>query len=420
MLGLPSMSSIICTVFIIFCLCYGVLLYYVSYLHLGSNNTTLKTSTENNAKLKDGVVASENLVTNDEFVRRSASLRAAENSPQLTVSRTTDAVTPHPIIHEKVEAVPDNDIDAVTDIVECSTTQGNITIDVRSRWGPLGSARFLSMVEHNFFDDLPFFRVCPRYITQFGVKYQTDEDKKNMPKFPPILDDPSLYGKRDMDFGYIFFAGSGSNSRAVQMVVALCPMAGCVVSTLGHAKWEVPIATIRKENFEVLLEIAKSGFPYPKLEMKGQHPDASGPNQGKIRNIKDYLKDEYPQMQFWKGCHRVTAPNTYVASRPLSVDHPDSKQRAAPSSFKPSKEPVNTLKNSQFIELFIAHGSPNVNSQQQLDKLTVEVMPTWSPIGASRLIDIVSLPEFRNVSLFRVIKVMRHSYISHSYTSSWH
>jgi hypothetical protein len=92
--------------------------------------------------------------------------------------------------------------DSVTAVVECSTSTGNLTIDVRGNWAPLGSAQFLSLVDKKLFSHLPFFRVCPRYIAQFGAKYNYHEPISG------IQDDPSLWGVRDMDFGYVFFAVS--------------------------------------------------------------------------------------------------------------------------------------------------------------------------------------------------------------------
>ena len=175
----------------------------------------------------------------------------------------------------KIKAFPD---DTVTAVVQCSTSKGNLTIDVRSNWAPIGAARYLDLVKHKFFENLPFFRVCPRYITQFGVKYR-DPDTLPVP-CSGIEDDPSLWGVRDMDFGYLFYAGSGPNSRGCQMVLALCEMDGCKVTTLGSTHWEVPLGSVRKDGFDVLREIARSGFPYPKLEMAGQHEHATGPNQG--------------------------------------------------------------------------------------------------------------------------------------------
>ena len=90
--------------------------------------------------------------------------------------------------------------DLVTAVVECQTSHGNLVIDVREKWAPLGAHRYLELVELGLFTDLPFFRVCPRYITQFGVKYGWNGNLKSIP------DDPSLWGKRDMNFGYLFFA----------------------------------------------------------------------------------------------------------------------------------------------------------------------------------------------------------------------
>lgn len=108
--------------------------------------------------------------------------------------------------------------DTVTSVVECVTSQGNLTIDVRSGWAPLGSIQYLNLISQNFFTDLPFFRVCPRYITQFGAKYQSQINVK------VIKDDRTLWGVRDMDYGYVFFAGSGKDSRREEMVLALCDM----------------------------------------------------------------------------------------------------------------------------------------------------------------------------------------------------
>jgi hypothetical protein len=56
--------------------------------------------------------------------------------------------------------------DGVTAVVHCSTSQGNLTVDVRGGWAPLGAEQYLKLVEEGLFTDLPFFRVCPRYISK--------------------------------------------------------------------------------------------------------------------------------------------------------------------------------------------------------------------------------------------------------------
>ena len=97
------------------------------------------------------------------------------------------------------------------------------------------------------------------------------------------------------------------------MVIALCDKEGCHQTALGKAPWETPIGKIRKESFPVLKAIAKSGFPYPRLEMPGLEPDASGPDQIKIRQDPDYLRKKYPNMEYWLGCSiENKASNEYL------------------------------------------------------------------------------------------------------------
>lgn len=143
--------------------------------------------------------------------------------------------------HASSSSSPDTPSDTITAVVECKTTHGPITVDVREHWGPLGASQYLSLVDQDFFTDLPFFRVAPRYITQFGAKLQQPGHQVSV---QTIADDKSLWGKRDMDFGYLFFAGSGPNSRHDQMVLALCEQAGCIQTALGKAPWEVPIGMV--------------------------------------------------------------------------------------------------------------------------------------------------------------------------------
>lgn len=130
--------------------------------------------------------------------------------------------------------------DTVTAVVECGTSAGNVTIDVRSAWSPRGAAQFLELVDLGLFTDLPFTRVCPKYIAQYG--------RRNGFRLPAsvnvIPDDAPLWGKRDMDFGYVFFAGSGRDSRLDEMVVALCDQRGCRQSGLGKVRPRNSLSTL--------------------------------------------------------------------------------------------------------------------------------------------------------------------------------
>jgi hypothetical protein len=119
--------------------------------------------------------------------------------------------------------------DFVTAVVECQTSHGNLVIDVREKWAPLGAQRYLELVELGLFTDLPFFRVCPRYITQFGVRYGWKGGLQS------LSDDPSLWGKRDMNFGYLFFAVIDLIEISQRFIVS--PLCREVVQTLAILRW---------------------------------------------------------------------------------------------------------------------------------------------------------------------------------------
>jgi len=311
----------------------------------------------------------------------------------------------------KHEIASDGIDDTVTAVVECSTTAGNLTIDVRSAWSPLGSVQYLKLVEKNLFEDLPFTRVCPKYITQYGRKYREPHtpDPLGLPPDPlrVISDDPSMWGKRDMDFGYVFFAGSGTDSRYDEMVIALCDMKGCRTTGLGKAQWETPVGTIRKEGFAVLRKIEDSGRPYPRLEMKGQHPKAGGPNIARLSLEKNYLTDNYPYLHYWKGC-RVVSEDVHI-SRPLTVDHPESEQVHEERSLKQQKQQQKQQPKLRGADAMALAEQPSFNVLFKIatpkgeGTVVFEIMPAWAPLGAQRLKELVAAGFFDEARFFRVI-----------------
>lgn len=103
------------------------------------------------------------------------------------------------------------------------------------------------------------------------------------------------------------------------MVIALCQTEACKLSTLGKTPWEVPIGTVRRTGFNTLVNIEKTGFPYPSLEMAGLAPNAGGPNQGSIRSNPNYLRENYPNMAYWRQCEVKQIGIALI--RELSRDH---------------------------------------------------------------------------------------------------
>ena len=96
--------------------------------------------------------------------------------------------------------------------VKFETTRGDVVVQVNRDWAPHGADRFYALVENQFFDGDPFFRVIPGFIAQFGlnltrrVNEQWDE---------PRIPDDSV--KQSNLRGTMSFAAEGPNSRNHQL-----------------------------------------------------------------------------------------------------------------------------------------------------------------------------------------------------------
>jgi hypothetical protein len=93
------------------------------------------------------------------------------------------------------------DISTAT-VVQCRSTQGNVTMYIQSSWSEHGSKRFLELVDDNAFDAMPVYRVHPGCAMQFGIR-----SNYNHQKWTAIPDDsPTSQHKRDIQYGYMFLA----------------------------------------------------------------------------------------------------------------------------------------------------------------------------------------------------------------------
>ena len=56
--------------------------------------------------------------------------------------------------------------DEITNKVHCTTTKGELTIEIYRDWSPLGADRFIELVEDGFFNEIAFFRCVGGFLTQ--------------------------------------------------------------------------------------------------------------------------------------------------------------------------------------------------------------------------------------------------------------
>ncbi len=136
-------------------LAFFLLTYASGYYFFGSSTET--TSSENEHSSQGHIRGSPNVKTESNQIVEDIDFKKNAHSALKTRSQ-------HKAMH------PDGVDDTVTAVVECTTTSGNLTLDIRSGWAPKGAQRFFELIKLNFFVNLPFFRVCPRYISNPNVK----------------------------------------------------------------------------------------------------------------------------------------------------------------------------------------------------------------------------------------------------------
>ena len=99
--------------------------------------------------------------------------------------------------------------------VVCGTTKGDIHINIKPFWAPLGALRFLHLShEPRYFDGCALNRVIDNFLTQFGIGANFDQRNFFRQQELEIFDDPHLEPRINFRPGTISFAGKGPNTRS--------------------------------------------------------------------------------------------------------------------------------------------------------------------------------------------------------------
>ena len=185
-------------------------------------------------------------------------------------------------------------------LVCCETTAGPWSIVVHEQWAPRGARRFLEMVQGGYFDSrVPLMRCIQNYLCQFGLssdpqvsKYYRKESLKDDPNWlPEGRKYKQTKGVKRFAKGYLAYAGSGENSRNVQLIVSLQN----VGPLGGGSPWEVPWGElVGAHSFETLDKI-----------YTGYGDD--GPPQGKLmkEGMSKRLQEEFPMLDYVTSCQIV-------------------------------------------------------------------------------------------------------------------
>ncbi len=163
-------------------------------------------------------------------------------------------------------------------IVKLETTKGDVYVDIRRNWAPLGADRFFNLVKRRYLDDTAFFRVVAGFMAQIGI--HGNPAVNSAWRNARIQDDPV---KESNVRGMLSFATSGKNSRTTQFFISLADNSR--LDGMGFA----PIGRVR--NMDVVDRIY-AGYG------EGA-PAGRGPAQDRIQSEGNaYLRREFPELDY--------------------------------------------------------------------------------------------------------------------------
>jgi hypothetical protein len=74
------------------------------------------------------------------------------------------------IFHLQINSLLAMSFEPETALIKCSTSKGEVTMEMYREWSPNGFDRVVSLYEQGFYDQSHFYRVIPGYMVQFGIR----------------------------------------------------------------------------------------------------------------------------------------------------------------------------------------------------------------------------------------------------------
>ncbi len=138
--------------------------------------------------------------------------------------------------------------------VVCGTTKGDIHINVKPFWAPLGALRFLHLShEPRYFDGCALNRVIDNFLTQFGIGFNAEQRNFFRQQELEIFDDPQPEPPINFRPGTISFAGKGPNTRSAEVFIVMPGASRETLDFFGKDNsWETPFGYVEPDDLPVV------------------------------------------------------------------------------------------------------------------------------------------------------------------------
>lgn len=163
--------------------------------------------------------------------------------------------------------------------VRLETSEGDIVIEVRRDWAPLGADRFRELVTGGYYDGARFFRVLPGFVAQFGINGDPQVSAAWRERRIP---DDSV--RQSNARGTVTFATAGPDTRTTQVFINYADNSR--LDGMGFAPFGQVV-----EGMDIVDRL-HAGYG------EGA-PRGRGPDQSRIQaEGNSYLEREFPELDY--------------------------------------------------------------------------------------------------------------------------
>ncbi|MGB3469012.1 MAG: peptidylprolyl isomerase [Cyclobacteriaceae bacterium] len=159
------------------------------------------------------------------------------------------------------------------------TTKGNFDIIAKREWSPLAVDRLYQLIQYEYFNETPIYRVVDNFVAQFG---QLDTLQTYQWRKYDLEDEPVV--EKNLE-GTMAFARAGKKTRGTQLFINLKSNSPRLDNLKGDGVTGFPVIAKVTSGMDVVKEFTGYG-DQPRQKLKQQE------------NVNEFLKENFPEIDF--------------------------------------------------------------------------------------------------------------------------